>query len=245
MSETRTAPDVDRSRRRFERRQWSRRWVTWKYLLALVVVAALVVGGVWAVYFSSLLAVTGVEVTGTSTLSDAQVRAAAEVEQGRPLAQVDVDAIRSRVESLAAVGSAEVTKHWPHEIRVDVEERKAVAVVEMGGRLRGMDEDGVVFRDYRTAPPGLPRVQTQAGTGSEALTEAARVVGSLPDDLASRVDHVEVRTVDQISLALRDGRTVVWGSADASAEKAEVLAALLPHRASVYDVSVPGQPTTR
>ena len=33
--------------------------------------------------------------------------------------------------------------------------------------------------------------------------------------------------MDQISLVLRDGRTVVWGSADESDLKAEVLAVLL------------------
>jgi cell division protein FtsQ len=53
-----------------------------------------------------------------------------------------------------------------------------------------------------------------------------------------------VQTVDQISLVLRDGRTVVWGSADESGLKAKVLAVLLRQRAQTYDVSVPGQPTT-
>ena len=63
-------------------------------------------------------------------------------------------------------------------------------------------------------------------------------------DLARRVDHLEARSVDQISLVLRDGRTVVWGSADQSAEKAKVLQALLGFDAQQYDVSVPGRPTT-
>ena len=69
------------------------------------------------------------------------------------------------------------------------------------------------------------------------------VVASLPAELAVTVDHVEVETIDQISLALRDGRTVVWGSASDSGTKASVLAVLLPQEGQVYDVSVPGQPT--
>ena len=51
-------------------------------------------------------------------------------------------------------------------------------------------------------------------------------------------------TVDQISLVLRDGRTVEWGSAEQSELKAEVLVPLLKRPAQRYDVSVPGQPTT-
>ena len=54
-----------------------------------------------------------------------------------------------------------------------------------------------------------------------------------------------MKSLDAIDLRLRDGRTVVWGSAAESADKAEVLDALLkrPH-AQRYNVSVPGQPTT-
>ena len=68
------------------------------------------------------------------------------------------------------------------------------------------------------------------------------VVGALV--LVAQVDHVEVVTVDQISLELKNGKTVRWGSAAQSEEKAQVLVALLRQDAQVYDVSVPGTPTT-
>ena len=236
---------ADRSRRRFVRRQWSRRWLTWRYVVAVVALVALVGGGGWLVYFSSWLSVQGVAVEGTGLLSAAQVREAAAVPQGEALARVDLDRVRSRVESLAAVRSADVTRQWPDQVRIEVEERVVVAVVEIGGRLQGMDADGVVFRDYAQAPPELPRVETGATTGSEALREAALVVSALPADLRAKVDHVEASTIDEISLQLRDGRTVEWGSAENSELKARVIADLLAARkAQRYDVSVPGQPTT-
>ena len=101
-----------------------------------------------------------------------------------------------------------------------------------------------MFRDYERPPGDLPRVRRAATADRDALREAAAVVAALPADLAERVDHVEVATVDQIALVLRDGRRVEWGSAEESEEKAEVLAALLEQReAKAYDVSVPGQPT--
>ena len=89
----------------------------------------------------------------------------------------------------------------------------------------------------------MPQVVSTEGAGSQALAQAARVISALPSALAARVDHVEVRGVDQISLALRGGVSVIWGSDDQSAVKAAVLA-LLPNPAQVYDVSVPGQPVT-
>jgi cell division protein FtsQ len=246
--DTTPRPAVDRgtlrTRRRFARRQWARRWLAWKPVLALLLLLTLVVGGVWAVFFSSWLAVQGVEVAGASTLSAAEVRSAAAVTSGEPLARVDLAQVRARVEALAPVKSADVTREWPDHVLVSVEERVAVAVVEIGGRTRGMDSSGVVFRDFSRPPAGLPQVRTSTDTRSEALEEAAQVVGALPAEVSRLVDHVEVQTVDQIALALRDGRTVVWGSADESALKAKVTAVLLRQPAKTYDVSVPGQPTT-
>jgi cell division protein FtsQ len=239
---------VVRTRRRFARRQWARRWLAWKPVVAVLLLVALLVGAVWLVFFSSYLSVQGVQVSGTHQLSASEVRAAAAVEEGQPLARVDLDRIRSRVEAMAPVRSADVTREWPDQVRIVVQEREAVAVVEISGELRGMDAEGVVFRSYAKAPPGLPRVESAAAAGSEALREAALVVAALPGDLAGKVDHVAVTTVDEISLVLRDGRTVAWGSAERSDEKADVLAALLAapstQEARKFDVSVPGQPTT-
>ena len=51
---------------------------------------------------------------------------------------------------------------------------------------------------------------------AEALAEGAGVVAALPTDLATKVDYAEVISVDQITLRLRDGREVLWGSAEQS-----------------------------
>jgi cell division protein FtsQ len=232
------------TRRRFARRQWARRWLAWKYVVAAVLLLGLVVGGTYTVYFSDALATEGVDVTGERSITDDQVREVARVPLGDPLVRVDLEAVRRRVESLPVVKSAEVSRQWPHKVLIVVEERTAVAVVEIAGSLRGLDAQGIVFGTYRQAPPGLPRVRTTATTSGDALREAALVVAALPSELAALVDHVEVFTVDQISLDLKDGRKVRWGSSAQSEEKAAVLEALLRQDAQVYDVSVPGNPTT-
>jgi cell division protein FtsQ len=248
---TPTAPDVappdeERTvriaRRRFARRQWTRRWLAWRRLAAGVLALAVVILVAWLFFFSSALAVSGVQVEGASVLDPRAVRQAAAVPTGAPLATVDLGAITARVEELPAVRSADVSRSWPHQVRIAVTERTAVAAVQRAGVWHGLADDGVLFRRYPSRPAGLPVVHMSAGTRSDALAETARVVSALPADLASRVDYVEVRTVDTISLHLRNGRDVLWGSADDSANKAEVLAVLLKQKASFYDVSVPGQP---
>ena len=241
--------DVERTvriaRKRFVRRQWARRWLAWRLVVAAVVVLVLAAGSAWLVFASSVLAVSGVREEGTEVLEPRAVRRAAAVPTGSPLATVDLDAITRRVKGLAAVRSVDVSRSWPSSIRIDVTEREAVAVVARGTTLRGLDATGVMFRRYHARPRALPLIRMSGNARADALAEAARIAGSLPSAISGRVDYVEVRTVDTISLRLRNGRVVRWGSAADSDAKGRVLAVLLDQKASLYDVSVPGQPVIR
>jgi cell division protein FtsQ len=233
-----------RSRRRFARRQWLRRWLVWRYVIASVLLVVITVGGIWLVFVSSVLTVKHVEVEGESQLSQGQVLAAADVPLGDHLVQLDLAAIRTRVAGLAAVKRVDVSRDWPDGVLIRIIERRQVAVVDIGGRYQAMDSDGVLFKSYAEPPAGLPRVVAGPAIGSDALAEAARVISALPSGLAARVDHVGVRGIDQVTLAMRGGTTVIWGSDAQSGLKAEVLERLLAQPARVYDVSVPGQPVT-
>ena len=238
-------PDpATRSRRRFARRQWLRRWLVWRYVIGSVLLVALAAGAIWLVFLSSVLTVKHVDVQGESLLSRQQILTAAKVPDGAHLADLDLSAIQSRVGALAPVRRVDVSRSWPDGVLIKVTERTAVAAVQVGGTYHAMDAEGVLFRDYPRVPAGMPLVVPTTGTGSAALAEAAQVIASLPQGLAARVDHVQVSGVDQISLAMRGGARVIWGSSSQSALKAQVLVRLLPHPAQTYDVSVPGQPVT-
>jgi cell division protein FtsQ len=234
------------TRNKFLRRRRARRWLVWRRLLVGLLVVGALVGAVWLVLFSSVLAAAGTEVTGTDSLPEALVVETAEVPLGVPLARVDLDAIQARVEGLAAVESVEVSRGWPDQVQIAVTERTPVAAVQWEGRWRGLDGSGVLFRDYDRRPPELPVVRMRASTPVEALAEGATVVSTLPDSLLARIDAFDVRSIDDITFQLRSGARVVWGSAEYSEAKAEVLQILLDEReAATYDVSAPGRPTTR
>jgi cell division protein FtsQ len=232
------------SRRRFARRQWLRRWLVWRYVIASVLLVALVAGTIWLVFVSSFLTVQQVHVQGESLLTRQQILSAAEVPDGAHLVELDLAAIRARVGALAPVRRVDVSRDWPHGVLIKVTERTPVAVVEIGGRFHAMDTEGVLFRDYPRPPAGMPRVVSTEGTSSAALAEAARVIAALPSRLAGRVDHVAVAGVDQVSLVMHSGALVIWGSDAQSSLKAQVLEKLLSRPGRTYDVSVPGQPVT-
>ena len=233
-----------RSRRRFARRQWLRRWLVWRYVIGSVLLVVLTVTAVWLVFFSSVLTVKQVAVEGETQLTRDQVLAAADVPIGAHLAQLDLGDIRTRVAGLATVKHVDVSRDWPDGVLIRITERHEVAVVDLGGSYQAMDSDGVLFKSYARPPAALPRIVAGPQIGSDALAEAARVIAALPNGLASRVDHVGVGGVDQVTLSMNSGATVIWGSDAQSALKAQVLTQLLAQPAHTYDVSVPGQPTT-
>jgi cell division protein FtsQ len=80
--EQRADAAADRTRRRFARRQWARRWRAWRYLAASALLVVLVVTTVWLVWFSQAFTVTGVDVRGEQQLTERQVLAAARVPDG-------------------------------------------------------------------------------------------------------------------------------------------------------------------
>ena len=234
-----------RSRRRFARRQWLRRWLRWRYVIGSVLLVLLSAVAVWLVFLSSTLTVQHVDVRGEALLSRQQILSAAQVPAGEHLVELDLGAIRNRVAGLAPVERVDVSREWPDGVLIKVTERRAVAVVDINGEFQAMDRHGVMFRTYAKSPARMPRVVAPPTIGSSALAEAARVIAALPPGLAGRVDHVGVRGVDQVTLTMRaSGATVLWGSDAQSALKARVLVKLLAHPARSYDVSVPGQPVT-
>lgn len=202
--------------------------------------------GGWLLYFSSVLTVGSVKVSGNDTLTSARVERVAAVPYGEQLIQVDLAAIQARVEGIDAVASAEVSRSWPDAISIQVTERVPIAVVERGGETRALDADGIVFqRKESLLPQGLPVVETALNVNAATLAEAARVVLALRSDIASRVERIQAGSIDNIVLELAGGVTVQWGSAEDSENKARVLEILLEEDVKEIDVSVPGRPTTR
>lgn len=231
--------------RTFARRRWVQRLRRFRPLLYVLLVLLLLAAGTWLVFFSSVVTVREVSVHGNKTMSSVRVRAVAKAPIGTQLARADLAAIQARVEAMPAVKSVSVSRSWPHTIAISITERTPVAVVDRGAGLQAVDDEGVLFGSYARKPDELPLIATAPDVKSEALAEAAHVVTSLRADIAAKVDRVDVESVDRIRLQLDGGRTVMWGSAEQSAQKAAVLAVLLDQPGTQIDVSVPGRPTTR
>jgi cell division protein FtsQ len=219
--------------RRVPRPRSTRPW--WYAAVAVAVVAALA----WVVFGTSTLGVRTVVVSGTRIVSPDQVRAAAAVVPGTPLARVDTGAVAHRVGELAPVDSVAVSRGWPHTLVITVTERTPVATVAMPDGYGLIDAEGVVFQVLRRRPD-LPLVRvTDPGPADATTLAALRVLGALTPELRDRLDSVVADAPGRISLRLRGDRMIVWGDAEQSETKALVATSLLDRPGRTIDVSAP------
>lgn len=233
--------DVTGARRRRARERLRRRLTIAGVVAGIVAVIA---GGVWLVGWSPVFVAEEVVVEGVSSLSADDVVDAAQVPLGSPLAQVDTAAVAERVRTLPAVEDVAVTAQPFHTVLIVVTERTAVLFLASKDTYTWVDAEGVAFATNDEPPAGS--VQAEANVDdAELLVALAKVTVALPAAVREQVELVTADTPDSLSLKLSDGRQVIWGSADDSAFKAEVLVPLLTVDAEVYDVSAPTHPTTR
>ncbi|MDT5246745.1 MAG: cell division protein FtsQ [Mycobacterium sp.] len=216
-----------------------------KVLMWSALVSVVVVGLGLLLYFTPIMSARNIVVVGVGAVSQDEVVAAAGLQPGMPLLQVDTDAVAERVAAIRRVASARVQRQYPSTLRVTVIERVPVVVKDFPDGPHLFDKDGV---DFATAPPpaGVPYLEADNPGPSDAPTKAAlQVMTALRPEVAGQVGRIAAPSVAAITLTLTDGRVVLWGTTDRTDEKALKLGALLTQPGQTYDVSSPDLPTVK
>jgi cell division protein FtsQ len=234
--------------RRKERTGAIRRLGRRRLLIALGVLV-LVAGAVWAVAFSPLTGLDTVTVTADSEseyVDLAVVEASADAQLGTPLVRLDVSAIESAAEALPGVADATVERSWPSGVDISVTPRVPVANAQAGDGWQLLDADGATIAEVGEPVAQLPVVDVPDSEDSERVLDAIlAAIGQMPPELSSQVTSAAAQSPGAITFTLADGAAVLWGSAEESDLKSQVLLVLLEQApASTYDVSVPRSPTT-
>ena len=233
------------SARMFAARARARRWASARPALVATAAATLVGAGCWVALGSGALDVQRVAITGTTSLTAAEVKVVTHAAVGDAMLTVNVNGVRDSVAAIPAVADVTVRREWPNKIRVTVQERKpAVAVQRSNGWLL-VDGSGVPFTTVANRPARVLPLTVAAPSAHDPATQAAlAVLKSLPNSVRQRVTALLAPTPAGVQLRLTKGVTVVWGGPEDSPRKAKALAALLHGKARVYDVSTPGFVTT-
>jgi len=223
--------------RRFTQRSRRRR-IIWLGALGAVV---LLIGGSVAAAYSPLFAVEKVTILGTSALDPQAVEAALADQIGTPLALVNDSDVKAALIAFPLIETYALEAKPPHELAVRIVERTPIGVVESDAGFTLVDAAGVTLATTQSQPEAQPVLRVSGGIESVAFESVGLVVRSLPTDVRALVVEVSASTLDDVTLKLSSGVTVVWGSAEESAAKARTLSGVLdsnPNARSI-DVSSP------
>lgn len=242
-----------RERRRYERQEVRRftkrsrrRRITWAVVGALLVglIAVVVIGA-----YSPLMALREIRVEGASRVPAAEVQAAFSGVVGTPLPLIDSEVVHEALSAFPLIETYSTETIPPGTLVIRIVERTPVGVIDTGNGLELVDAAGVVIERPEARPEGQPLIQVDGGVAAEGFRAIAAVVRSVPPDVRAQLTGASAATTDDVRLELAGGASVVWGSAEDSALKADVLATLMraapPGTVSLYDVSAPTSPVTR
>ncbi len=231
--------------RRFTKRSRRRR-IAWSIAIGSVV-ALVVVVAVGA--YSPLMALREVRVEGAQRIAAADIEAAFAPALGTPLPLIASAQVHEALTGFPLIETYSTETIPPGTLVVRIVERTPVGVVETGQGLELVDAAGVVIDRPSERPEGQPLITADGGIAGEGFRAAAAVIRSLPAEVRAQLVGVQAATADDVRLELDAGATVVWGSAEESAQKATVLAALMrnapPDTVSEYDVSSPKSAVTQ
>lgn len=249
MSRIQTDPRI--RRRRNDVARGKRRKV-----LTVVVSLAAVGLLVWAAFWSPLLSVRDVKLTGARHTTAEEVAAAAGLGSDDNLLLVSAGDVVAAARKLPWVADAEVERRLPGTVKVKVVERKPALVVSLGTSAHWtIDAHGHVLATGQ-AEPGLPvvggvevgEIKPGARLDAPVMTEVLATWRSLPKKLAADVQAIFATSLERISFTLTDGTQVRYGAAERLDAKNEVLLALRKQLAeegrltSYIDVRVPTSP---
>jgi cell division protein FtsQ len=218
----------------------------WRLLAgALLAIVGLALGWLWF-RDSSFAAVERVTITGSGSSEQAQVRAALETTaQGMSTLHVDARALRAVVEPFASVAGLRIRPDFPHDLRVEVIEREPVATVRTGGSSVPATGGGLLLDGVRAGD--LPSVTNRAPLDGRHVSDkrtlaALAVAAAAPPQLRARAERLYYGP-GGVTLELRDGPQLIFGSAGDARRKwqaaARVLAESSSAGATYLDLRVP------
>jgi cell division protein FtsQ len=197
--------DRQRLRRRKERRMIG--------IGALICLVAAVIG----LYFSPILRVQHVEVTGTSGLNPDDVATLADI-HGDSMVSSSFAGAEARVAALPQVRSVQIQRHWPDTIEIAVTERAPWATWTVGATPYTIDETGVVLATTAAdagpiihAPAGAAPLQPGDHVDTDALALTHSLVEQVPAQLGVNLTEIDWSTNSGVTVTTDAGYKVVFG----------------------------------
>lgn len=226
-----------------------RRQVWRKRLIAAGIVAALI-AVVAVAWFSPLLSLQTVKVSGSDFVDDEAVSTfVLDTERGTPLPQVRPSEVEAAVlKKFPKVKEAAIHYGGPRSLKIKLTDRTPVLAIAGSSGFRLYDAEAVDLGVVDKAPKTLT-VLEDSGHEVDQVTVSAviRFLSNLRPELRRQLTTIEAKDEKSLQGKLDTGKhqaTVVFGDAQNASLKVRTAAQLAAQGRTDIDVSVPSVPVT-
>lgn len=220
-------------------------WFRTLLVLTPLSLVALVV----AAYFTPMLALERIEVSGTQRLGEQEIRSELAGLIGRPLPTISEAELTELLAEFSLIETFAFQAEPPHTLRVKIRERQPLVVLVRAGANYLYDAAGVQIAQSETVGEYPFLIFNGNPQESPQYSNAVELLLSLPIATYQQIFSVEVSSQLTSKLTLKEGNwSVIWGSNEQSLLKSEVLASLIAtglDEGVEIDVSSPNSPVVR
>ncbi|WP_209372540.1 cell division protein FtsQ/DivIB [Brevibacterium renqingii] len=228
----------------------ARRRQLWRpRIIGLGIVAALIALAAVA-WFSPLLALQKVTVTGGELVDHDEVSSfVLDSERGTPLPQVRPGTVEESVlEEFPKAAEAAVHYSGPRTLKIEITDRTPVLAIDGSAGYRLYDAHAVDLGVVDKAPKNVTVLGSSGGEPDrETVAAVVRFMGSLRPELRKQLTTIEAKDPMSLQGRLDTGKhqaTVVFGDASDPSLKVRTAAQLAAAGRTEIDVSVPSVPVT-
>jgi cell division protein FtsQ len=198
------------------RRNWLK-GLAW--VLALLILAGVSVGlvvGYHQLLTCSVFCIKDInhsQIEGTRRLSRRVVLEQAKLTPGVSLLAIRPGQVERSLRAHPWIGKAHVSRHWPHNIYIRIQERDPVALVQIGEKLLYLDRQGRLFKPLSPGDPHNFPVITGLGTNQFHYPEGAmpkvltKVLGLL-EILQKTPPPLNLENISEVHVDLERGFTL-------------------------------------
>ncbi len=218
---------------RVRRRSLRSRSRSFFFYLSCVVIVFVSLGGIglaFAHYMkeSPRFQVRSIRVEGANVLREQAILEAAGITSQHNLLFFDPDQVRQRIEAIPYVRRCEIRRAYPDMVIIRIEERMALAALQVHTRTFEVDEEGVVLRELATNElhegplitniPELGVVEVGSRLSQSSLTKALALwiaFSSVPLGQELTVSEISAPAPDDLSMICEElAYEIRWGRSD-------------------------------
>lgn len=210
-------------------------------VLGLIAVSAIAAG---IVLFTPLFSIKNIHVNGLKHLSYEEVVKLSGLGVGDRMLSVDEYAAGAAIIQQPWVDRVTVARNWPRTVTIDLTERDVVLFSEEQDGRHLIDADGVAFT-IGDPPQEAVEVSGDAVKDPAIMRQVAAAMAFIEQPIRVQLRDVTVASAYDVTVHLKDGRSVYWGSLQDNHDKARALKTVLSHNGDKWNISNPQLVTVR